>query len=65
MTLSLPRKWRLFRKFWLLIVYESWASLKSTEVGQVDNGFTSKHLLPKIININIFTTFIVLSFGKN
>ena len=63
--MSILRKWHLFRNFWLHIVYESWASLKSTEVGQVDNGFTSKHLLPKIININIFTTFIVSSFGKN
>ena len=63
--MSILRKRRFFRKFWLHIVYESWASLKSTEVGQVDNGFTSKHLLPKIININIFTTFIVLSFSKN
>ena len=63
--MSILRKWRLFRNFWLHIVYESWASLKSTEVGQVDNGFTSKHLLPKIKNINIFTAFIVLSFGKN
>ena len=57
--MSILRKWHLFRNFWLHIVYESWASLKSTEVGQVDNGFTSKHLLPKIVNINIFTTFIV------
>ena len=63
--MSILRKWHLFRNFWLHIVYESWASLKSTELGQVDNGFTSKHLLPKIVNINIFTTFIVSSFGKN